>query len=76
MIDDHCIGHTVERRLSNDLMIGDAVGGGCANRRDDVLVVQSLLNVAYARIRVPSRTIAVDGILGSETHAEIGRAHV
>jgi hypothetical protein len=52
-------------------MIADSVGGGCPNRRDDVLVVQSLLNVAYARIRVPSRTIAVDGILGSETHAAL-----
>jgi hypothetical protein len=71
VVDDRCIGRTTEGRPSDDLLIADAVGPGCANRRDDVLVVQSLLNVAYARIRVPSRTIPVDGVIGLETHAAL-----
>src|SRR5262245_11639963 len=71
VVDDRCIGRTTEGWPSGDLLIAADVGPGCPNRRDDVLVVQSLLNVAYARIRVPSRTIAVDGILGSETHAAL-----
>lgn len=61
----------MEGRPSGDLLIAGAVGPGCTNGRDDVLVVQSLLNVAYARIRVPSRTIPVDGIVGPETHAAL-----
>src|SRR4029453_7975120 len=78
VVDDRCIGRTTEGRPSGDLLIAADVGPGCPNRRDDVLVVQSLLNVAYARIRVPSRTIAVDGIVGSETNAALlhfQRAH-
>jgi peptidoglycan hydrolase-like protein with peptidoglycan-binding domain len=78
VVDDRCIGRTMEGRPSGDLLIAADVGAGCPNRRDDVLVVQSLLNVAYARIRVPSRTIAVDGIVGSETNAALlhfQRAH-
>ncbi len=71
VVDDHCIGRTRDRLPSGDLLIADAVGAGCANRRDDVLVVQSLLNVAYARIRVPSRIIPVDGVLGGDTHAAL-----
>ena len=71
VVDDRCIGRTTEGRPSGDLLIADAVGAGCTNRRDDVLVVQSLLNVAYARIRIPSRTIPVDGIIGPETHAAL-----
>ncbi len=79
VVDDRCIGHTLEGRPSGDLLIADAVGPGCPNRRDDVLVVQSLLNVAYARIRVPSRTIPVDGVVGGDTHAALlhfQRTHV
>ena len=71
VLDDRCIGRTMEGRPSGDLLIAGAVGPGCTNGRDDVLVVQSLLNVAYARIRVPSRTIPVDGIVGPETHAAL-----
>src|SRR4029453_15575223 len=71
VVDDRCIGRTTEGRPSGDLLIAADVGPGCPNRRDDVLVVQSLLNVAYARIRVPSRTIAVDGIVGPETNAAL-----
>jgi hypothetical protein len=71
VVDDRCIGRTMEGRPSGDLLIADAVGAGSPNRRDDVLVVQSLLNVAYDRIRVPSRTIPVDGIVGPETHAAL-----
>lgn len=71
VVDERCIGRTLERRPCADLPIADAVGGGCANRRDDVLVVQSLLNVSHARIRVPPRTIAVDGAFGAETHAAL-----
>src|SRR5262245_3781566 len=78
VVDDRCIGRTMEGRPSGDLLIAGDVGPGCPNRRDDVLVVQSLLNVAYARSRVPARTIAVDGIVGSETNAALlhfQRAH-
>jgi hypothetical protein len=71
VVDDRGVAHTTDRHPAGDLAIADAVGLGCSNRRDDVLVVQSLLNVAYARIRVPSRTIPVDGIVGSQTHAAI-----
>jgi hypothetical protein len=71
VVDDDCIGRTRDDRPCGDLLIADAVGPGCANRRDDVLVVQSLLNVAYARIRVPPRTIPVDGIVDADTHAAL-----
>src|SRR5262245_42955564 len=71
VVDDRCIGRTMEGRPSGDLLIAADVGPGCPNRRDDVLVIQSLLNVAYARIRVPSRTIPVDGIVGEDTRAAI-----
>jgi hypothetical protein len=71
VVDDRAVAHTTDRRPAGDLAIADAVGLGCTNRRDDVLVVQSLLNVAYARIRVPSRTIPVDGLVGQQTHAAI-----
>jgi hypothetical protein len=71
VVDERCIGRTREQQPSADLLIADAVGGGCSNRRDDVLVVQSLLNVAYARIRVPPRTIPVDGAFGADTHAAL-----
>jgi hypothetical protein len=71
VVDDHGIGRTRPERPSGDLLIADAVGPGCSNRRDDVLVVQSLLNVAYARVRIPPRTIPVSGVVGPETQAAI-----
>lgn len=71
VVDDRGIGRTRAERPSGDLLIADAVGAGCPNRRDDVLVVQSLLNVAYARVRVPQRTIPVTGVVDPTTQAAI-----
>jgi hypothetical protein len=71
VVDDRGVGRTRAERPSGDLLIGDAVGAGCSNRRDDVLVVQSLLNVAYARVRIPPRTIPVTGMIDADTQAAI-----
>ena len=71
VVDDSGIGRTRAERPSGDLLIADAVGTGCSNRRDDVLVVQSLLNVAYARVRVPPRTIPVTGVVDADTQTAI-----
>jgi hypothetical protein len=71
VIDDRGIGRTCGERSSSDLHIADSVGTGGANRRDDVRVVQSLLNVAYDRLRTPPRTIPVDGFAGPDTLAAI-----
>lgn len=47
--------------------ISAAVGVGGANRPNDVLTVQKLLNTAHARIACPNSLLAEDGWIGPKT---------
>ncbi len=51
--------------------ISAAVGVGGANRNDDVLTVQQLLNAANARIGCPAKPLDEDGWIGPKTVAAI-----
>jgi len=69
----------IETDLGNMFTVDMGVGPGRANNRDDVLVVQYLLNLwlqhpESARVRAlagpqASRRLAVDGIIGPKTKA-------
>ena len=55
------------------LNIKGSVGSGAQNKRDDVVLVQSLLNLVSPAEGGPQTKLAVDGISGPVTAAAISR---